>query len=66
MDELKKCPFCGGEVKIDEDDFYMFCCDNCGAGVTFAKELEDGTAEDMNKEETVKSWNSRCRYENDA
>ena len=25
--ELKPCPFCGGEIKLDEDDFYMFCCD---------------------------------------
>ena len=29
--KLKQCPFCGGEVKLDEDDFYMFCCDECGA-----------------------------------
>jgi endogenous inhibitor of DNA gyrase (YacG/DUF329 family) len=56
--ELKPCPFCGGKVKLDEDGFYMFCCDNCGAGVAFAKETEDG-AEDMNKEESIHAWNRR-------
>ena len=39
--KLLPCPFCGGEIKLDEDDFYMFCCDTCGAGITFAHELED-------------------------
>lgn len=47
--ELLTCPFCGGEVKLDEDgcecDFCMFCCEECGAGITFAKE-QDGFAED--------------------
>ena len=38
--KLLPCPFCGGEIKLDEDDFYMFCCDTCGAGITFAHELE--------------------------
>ena len=22
--KLLPCPFCGGEIKLDEDDFYMF------------------------------------------
>lgn len=57
--KLKPCPFCGGEIKLDEDDFYMFCCDTCGAGITFAHELEDGTAEDCTKEESIESWNTR-------
>lgn len=51
MEELEVCPFCGKEVKLDEDGFYMFCCDNCGAGVSFAKVLADGTATDMDKKE---------------
>lgn len=58
--ELKPCPFCGRKVKIDEDDFYMFCCDSCGAGVTFAKELEDGSATDMNLDESIDAWNRRA------
>ena len=57
--ELKPCPFCGGTIKLDEDDFYMFCCDKCGAGITFAKELEDGTATDCTKEESIEKWNRR-------
>lgn len=58
--ELKPCPFCGGKIKLDEDDFYMFCCDKCGAGITFAKELEDGTATDCNKKESIEKWNRRA------
>ena len=57
--KLLPCPFCGGKIKLDEDDFYMFCCDTCGAGITFAHELEDGTAEDCTKEESIESWNTR-------
>jgi len=57
--KLLPCPFRGGEIKLDEDDFYMFCCDTCGAGITFAHELEDGTAEDCTKEESIESWNTR-------
>lgn len=53
------CPFCGGKIKIDEYDFYMFCCDRCGTGVTFAKEMDDGTAEECTKEESIKNWNTR-------
>lgn len=60
---LKPCPFCGSKVKIDEDDFYMFCCDNCGAGVTFSKVLSDGTAEDMTKAESIEAWNRRISNE---
>lgn len=62
-EQLKPCPFCGHEVKIDEDDFYMFCCDDCGVGVTFAKVLEDGTATDMNKGESIEAWNRRISSE---
>lgn len=56
---LLPCPFCGGKIKIDEYDFYMFCCDRCGTGVTFAKEMDDGTAEECTKEESIKNWNTR-------
>ena len=64
-EELKPCPFCGGKIKLDEDDFYMFCCDKCGAGITFAKELEDGTATDCNKKESIEQWNRRVNDDPD-
>lgn len=57
--ELKPCPFCGGEVKLDEDEFDMFFCDACGAGITFAKELQDGGADNCDKEESIEKWNTR-------
>lgn len=62
MNEVKSksCPFCGEIVTLDEDDFYMFCCDNCGAGVTFAKIYEDGTAGDCDKQESIEKWNRRA------
>ena len=60
MEKLKPCPFCGGKIKLDEDDFYMFCCDKCGAGITFAKKLEDGTATDCSKKESIEKWNRRA------
>lgn len=66
IEELKACPFCGGKIKLDEDDFYMFCCDRCGAGITFAKELEDGTATDCSKEESIEKWNRRVNDEFEA
>ncbi len=64
--ELKPCPFCGGQVKLvsgqvkllNENDFYMFCCEECGAGITFAKE-QDGYAEDCSREESIDKWNTR-------
>lgn len=62
--KILPCPFCAGEVKLDDDEFYMFCCDKCGAGITFAKELEDGTATDCNKDESVDKWNTRKPIEN--
>ena len=63
-EKLKPCPFCGSNVKIDMDDFYMFCCDNCGAGVVFAKVFEDGTAGDCDREESIAAWNTRVEEEN--
>ena len=61
---LLSCPFCGGEIKLDEDDFYMFYCDTCGAGITFAKELESGGVEDCDKKESIERWNTRIPMQN--
>ena len=59
--KLRECPFCGGEVELDfvGEDFYMVRCDKCASATSFAKVLEDGTAEDSTKEETVEAWNRR-------
>lgn len=35
-------------------------CPFCGAGITFAKEFEDGTATDCSKEESIEKWNRRA------
>lgn len=62
--ELKLCPFCGGEVFLDDEgDFCMVCCRGCGAGTTFAEKFEDGTAGDMNEIQSVKAWNTRKEFD---
>ena len=43
MNELKTCPFCGGEVKIvPEGDYHEIVCDNCQVAMWWrdAEELE--------------------------
>lgn len=64
--ELKKCPFCGGEAKLNDVDhgiLFFVSCKNCGAA-TFAAN-KSSIAE--------KSWNrraepeiSRCRDNEEA
>lgn len=56
--EVKRCPFCGSEVKIEdiepsEDDYcYMAQCQNkeCDAAVCFG---------DRNKKQFIRAWNRR-------
>lgn len=59
--KLKPCPFCGGKVELDfvDEEFYIVRCDKCASATSFATELEDGTAEDSTKEETISAWNRR-------
>lgn len=49
MSELKKCPFCGGELKAEGKNFYMHPIVGC---------LMDGTLV-INCDESKKSWNTR-------
>ena len=65
-EELKPCPFCGRNVKIENigdtdsnEKIYMIFCD-CGASVTFAgsDEGEEGSY-DLNKKESIAAWNRR-------
>lgn len=58
--KLKRCPFCGGEVVIEDigegenDHFYMMACQNkdCNCAVSFGKESEG-------IDDFVKAWNTR-------
>ena len=47
--ELKPCPFCGGQVRVDHGDsnmpFLFFRCFKCGAVVSFANEVCDAQPE---------------------
>ena len=57
MAELKKCPFCGGEVKIysesvdAETEVYHFECNNCNSDTYF---------DFCDKEEAIEAWNTRA------
>lgn len=54
-EELKPCPFCGGEVGVDYSDFnrfYEICCSNldCIAIVSI---------DHKEKSKAIKAWNTR-------
>lgn len=57
-DELKVCPFCGGDARIHSkvltkgfDSGYWAVCDECGKGDTLPHESE---------EEAAAAWNARA------
>ena len=54
MTELKKCPFCGGEVEIYADLIYFVECKNC----------EIGTRIKATEPEAKAAWNKRAKDEN--
>ena len=56
MDELRPCPFCGGEAELYEDvGGYSVDCTVCGAGTSyFGKGLPDA------KGRAVAAWNRRA------
>lgn len=50
MDELKPCPFCGGEARLDMDfDWSYVYCINCQAQIERAW-----------KKEAIEAWNRRA------
>lgn len=58
MEELKRCPFCGGEAKSDYaiNDYNrwgVFCLD-CGASVEVADYKDEDT-----KDNAIRAWNKR-------
>lgn len=56
MDELRPCPFCGGEATLSEDDGgYLVDCGVCGAAVGyFGRGLPDARGA------AVAAWNRRA------
>ena len=56
MAELKKCPFCGGEVKISTEqvdavtEVYNFVCSSCDSYTYF---------DYCDREESIEAWNNR-------
>ena len=53
-EELKPCPFCGGEAKLENMGFpHHVYCTNCGARVTGRGFGEDGEAD------AIRKWNQR-------
>lgn len=61
MEELKKCPFCGGEAELYEsNDYWRIYCqgligDNCILGAL------DYDYMNPSKEEAIKAWNTRTK-----
>lgn len=61
MRDLKPCPFCGGEVKLETgwadavSVFYSFDCDNCGMYCSFN--------DCAPKEDAIEAWNRRVDNE---
>lgn len=53
-DKLKPCPFCGGEVKLQSDDYAcQVICDNDDCLVAPFEDFGDN-------EEAIKAWNTRA------
>lgn len=50
-DELKPCPFCGGEAIIDgcDDTLWIVICKECNASIGYKE----------TKEEAIEAWNRR-------
>lgn len=64
MDEIRNCPFCGGEADVREnyntkqEKYYFFCrCEGCGAiGKKF---ISRTTWDDHCMDLAIAAWNSR-------
>lgn len=66
MEELKKCPFCGGEAKLtiatDEYEHYSWYCVSCDCGAAMESEAttEDLKVTDIGMKKVVAAWNRRA------
>lgn len=56
MTDVKRCPFCDGEVyyRMTTSGVMFFNCIHCNASITFSR-----TGEDMSPEEAKKRFNRR-------
>ena len=58
-DDLKPCPFCGGEAEVTDEDSYGFsdgdwfvCCTECHTYLGFDSQYET-------PQEAIEAWNAR-------
>ena len=57
-EELKRCPFCGGEARVNLFlGNYCITCDNCPGSIFPCK--------GMTKEEAIEAWNRREGEQNE-
>lgn len=67
MNELKPCPFCGGEPDEYEGEYGNgIYCMQCGAMVGEPIHLGFNVAERVSYEQAAKAWNTRAAYEMDG
>lgn len=57
--ELKPCPFCGGEAMLDREEIF---CDYCYVSLKFENMIYNGEAKTLKeaKEKGIEIWNERC------
>ena len=65
MEKLKKCPFCGGEVKINEHyglygNQVVVYCRECNS---IFKSCKDSSGKNVAEENAIKAWNTRVEEE---
>ena len=54
MSELKRCPFCGGELELTDDDYYWHPFNGCFLDANHV----------TNNEKRIKAWNTRKPMQN--
>ena len=65
MEELKRCPFCGGEAKlisnrIEYEDVHAVRCQKCGASIGFnVQEFGEYRPGYVFKDNAIAAWNRR-------
>ena len=61
MDELKKCPFCGGQAHLFVDNGIRVICPNCGAGTKIQIDIMTARGVSGNATKAViDAWNRRA------